>query len=112
MVKHSDDAGCHLPYFFVDPDEVGIRQVRPLAIGHIHLINVAEHGGNQQIVTLVDLTEVNEKQEYDILENPISLTEIPFLKHLENGLYELIDFAEDLEQLLDFESLRVVHQIS
>ena len=81
-----DDACSHLPDFFVYPYEVGVGEVRSFTILHFHVCDPSQHCRYQQVVALVNFSEIDENQEYYVLEYPIFLTEISLLEYYKNLL--------------------------
>lgn len=108
LAEDVDDAGRHLPDFLVDAHEVRVGQVRSLAVYHVHLLDLAEQGRDEQVVALVNLAKVDEDKEDYILEDAVLLAEVPLLEHFENLFDQLVDLVEYREQLLYLQGLRVV----
>jgi hypothetical protein len=84
-------------------DKIRISEISSLQIGHFHVVDVTQHRCYQQIVALIYLTQVNKKQKYYILKDPVPLAEGPLFKHFENGFDKLIDFAKKVKQLCNFQ---------
>lgn len=83
-VKKTHDTCSHLFDLLIDSGKVRVCQIGSLAVYDVHFIDVAEHCGYQQIVTLVDFPKVYEQQENDVLEDAVLLAKITLLKHFKD----------------------------
>lgn len=111
-LKQRQDAGGHGSDLLVDADEVRVRQVAPLAVLQGHLRDTAQHRSNEQIIGLVDLPQVDERQERDVFKNSVLLAEVALFEQTKHLLDQVVYHGQYLEELSDLESLRMLQEIT
>jgi len=65
-------------------------------------MNFVKHGRHEQVVGLVDLSEVHKRQECNVFENAVFFAEVTFFEKSKHLLNQMVDHGKNFEQFRHF----------